>query len=110
MTNIFDGLPSSIRVGPFDIPVTIKDKINENNVSGLYTHGVSIELRLDQHNAAFALDTVLHEIGHGIYNTFGLGKKSTEESVVVALAAGWAMVYRDNPMLLAWIYRMLPPK
>ncbi len=110
MSSLLDGLPKIIRVGPFDIPVIIKDKINDDDDSGLYTHGISIELRSDQHNAAFALDTVLHEINHAIYRTFGLNKNSNEEAAVTALATGYAMVMRDNPELTAWLYRMAQPK
>jgi hypothetical protein len=108
MTDYFANFPPSLRIGPFDIAVLIRDKIGEEDHSGLYTHGITIELRADQHNAAFALDTVLHEIGHGIYRTFGLERKSSEEAVVSAMATGWVMVFRDNPELLSWLYRMIP--
>ncbi len=109
LNGLLDGLPSSIRIGPFEIAVLIKDKINDEDNSGLYTHGLSIELRAEQHTAAFALDTVLHEVSHGIYYTFGLCKKSNKETVATAFAAGLAMVMRDNPELMAWIYRMIQP-
>jgi len=110
MSNLLDGLPKTIRIGPFDIPLIVKDKINDEDNTGLYTHGVSLELRANQNNAAYALDTLLHELAHGIYNTFGLCKKSSEESVVTAFAAGFAMVLRDNPELAAWIIRMVASK
>lgn len=107
----FDGFPPSLRIGPFDMAVEVKDKINDDEDAGVYNHGLSIELRSDQHNSAvFALDTVLHEIGHGIYRTFGLNEASNEEAVVTAMATGWAMVLRDNPAFVNWLYRMIQPK
>ena len=103
--DFFDGLPSVVRIGPFDISVVVKDKINEDYDEGTYTHGVAIELRAHQPNATFALDTLLHEINHGIYRTFGLDDRSSEETIVATMATGWTMIYRDNPTLIAWISR-----
>ncbi len=106
--NIFDGLPSSIRIGPFEIPVLIVEKADDE--WGSYTHGISIELRNPQPNAIFALDTVLHELAHGVYKTCSLGEHSTEEQICGAMATGFTQLLRDNPQLVSWIYRMLPPK
>ncbi len=111
MSNLLEGLPSSIRVGPYDLAVIITDKIDDDEGKwGQHHPGVSIELRRDQKNAQSALDTLFHEINHAIYGIFGLSKKSREEHIVSAMAAGWAMVYRDNPDLLAWVYRMMRPR
>ena len=45
----------------------------------------------------------LHELLHAIYWFFGLKEKSKEERVVDNLSTGLAMVYKDNPKLVAWI-------
>jgi len=107
--DFFDGLPEVIRIGPFDIAILVKGKINDDDDEGTYSHGVAIELRSNQPNATFALDTLLHEINHGIYRTFGLDDKSSEESIVATMATGWTMIYRDNPTLIAWMCRMALP-
>ncbi len=103
MTKLLDGLPSHLRVGPHKIAIAVKNKLNEDDDLGLYRHGVSIELRADQHNAMGALETVLHEVGHGVWATFGLDADSTEEHVVNAFSTGLVMILRDNPELLKWI-------
>ena len=110
MSNFFDGFPSVLRVGPFDLAIKLVDKIDDGNDWGAYTHGIEIELVKDQPNAAFALDTVWHEIEHAIYRTYGLDKKSSEEAHAVARATAWPMVFRDNPEYANWFYRMIQPK
>ncbi len=109
-SGFFDGLPDVVRIGPFDISITVKDRLNDEDDVGTYAHGIAIELRTNQHNATFALDTLLHEINHGIYRTFGLDDKSSEETIVATMATGWTMIYRDNPALIAWICRLVPTK
>ncbi len=109
MNGLLDGLPKSIRLGPFDIALIVKDKISDDDDAGIYHNGISIELRGDQFNAMFAVDTVLHEISHGLYRAAGLDKKSSEENIVTAMATGWTQVFRDNPALLTWLYQMIPP-
>lgn len=113
MTDLLDGLPSSLRIGPFDVAVIVRDVIDDDDKHwGQYNPAVSIELRRDQRNAQGALDTVLHEIAHGICGVFELaeGESRDEERICSAFAAGFAMVMRDNPQLMAWIYRMIQPQ
>ena len=110
MSNHLDGLPSSIRIGPYDIAIAVKDRINDDDDVGEYNHGQSICLRTNQYNPMFAVDTVLHEVGHALYKCSGLDDGSSEESVITALASGWTQVFRDNPELLSWLYRMMPPR
>ncbi len=106
---MFTKLPTSIKIGPFDIAVVVKDKIDDDNGNkdsswGAYTHGIMIELTINQHNnRIFALDTVMHEVSHGIYRCAGLDVMSNEESVVTAMSTGWLMVLKENPKLLQWI-------
>lgn len=111
MSSIFDGFPPSLRIGQYDLAIVYADQVDDDaNNAGLYTPGVSITFRKDQPNAVFALDTVLHEINHAIYDFCGLQDGSNEESVIKAMASGWAMVYRDNPAFCNWLYRMIQPK
>ena len=113
---MFENFPSSIKIGPFDVAVVLKDKIDDDNGNkdsswGAYTHGVMIELCTGQHdNKIFALDTVMHEVSHGVYRCAGLDPSSGEESIVTAMSTGWLMVLKDNPALLCWIVDSLKTK
>lgn len=104
--SLYDDLPKSLRIGPFDVPVVIKDKIDDDdNNWGQYQHGVAIDLKREQPNIVFATDTLIHEILHGIHRCCGLDDSSTEEAVVTGLATGLTQVLRDNPGLINWLYR-----
>ncbi len=107
MSNFLDGLPPSLRIGPYDIAIIIKDKVSEADDAGLYHNGISINLKKDQYNPIFAVDTVLHEINHCIYRCAGLGKAAPEETAVTAMATGLTQVFRDNPKLLKWLQKVL---
>ncbi len=112
---MFTKLPASIKIGPFDTTFVFKDKIDDDNGNkdsswGAYTHGVMIELVINQHNLTFALDTVMHEVSHGVYRCAGLDSTSSEESVVTAMSTGWLAVLKDNPELLQWIVDSLKSK
>jgi len=50
-----------------------------------------------------ALDTLLHEINHAIYWTYGMDDEDKEERVVSIMSSAWVQVYRDNPWLLEFI-------
>ena len=57
-------------------------------------------------NPADKLNTIIHEILHGIWFHWGLGEqiekpKKAEEMVVTALANGLTNVIRDNPQFLS---------
>lgn len=105
----FEGLPEFLKVGPFKVRLEIKAKLEDEDIwGGFYNSDDNraeyvIELRMAQPTPAFALDTVLHEVMHAIYKTFGLTDGETEEKVASALATGWVMVLRDNPELTKWI-------
>jgi hypothetical protein len=113
VSNVFASFPKSIRIGPFTIPVFIKDmpKDEEGRILfGLYTPASSIELNTTAPNAIHAADTMLHEVLHGVYGNAGLGPMSQEEQVVSAIATGLTQVLRDNPKLVAWLTKALRAK
>lgn len=107
MSEVFSGLPPSLRIGPYDIKVTVKDiplDDDGNTTFGLYsTVKLSIELHQDVPHPLHAADTFLHEILHGLYGHAGLGAMSSEEQVCTALATGLVQVFRDNPEALKWL-------
>ncbi len=107
MSSPYDGLPKSVRIGPYDITIEVKEKLTEDDDDfGHYDHGRLIKLREDQYNPTLAIDTLLHEILHGIYRCCGFDKESSEETLVTGLATGLTQVLRDNPGVLEWLAQM----
>lgn len=102
MSDLIDQLPRTIRVGPFDIRIEPVDDLGGS--WGTY-EGAKLLLQVERGvQCRFrALDTVIHEINHAIWTTYGLGENEPEERAATVLATGWTQVYRDNPLLLAWI-------
>lgn len=49
------------------------------------------------------LEILLHEIGHALWDAYGLPPREYEERAVATLAVGWAQLYQVNPALLRWI-------
>jgi hypothetical protein len=107
--DVFAGLPKSIRIGPYDIPVTIADiKAEEGRVMfGVYSAFGTIELNPIAPNPIHGADTVLHEILHAVYANAGLSPLSDEEHVCSAISTGLLQVLRDNPKLVAWLTKAL---
>jgi hypothetical protein len=113
VSNVFASFPKSIRIGPFTIPVFIKDmpKDEEGRILfGQYTALGVIELSTIAPNPVHAADTVIHEVLHGLYGNAGLGPMCQEEQVVSALSTGLVQVFRDNPKLVAWLTKALRAK
>lgn len=109
MPNIFAGLPRSLRIGPYDIPVKITDiKAEEGRILfGTYSAFGSIELNPIAPNSIHAADTVLHEILHGVYGNAGLSPINDEEQICSAISTGLLQVLRDNPGLVTWLTKAL---
>lgn len=58
------------------------------------------------------VNTIMHEIGHGICHTMGIKFKSAddgEEEFVNTYTAGLITVLRDNPLLTKWLTETLHP-
>lgn len=101
---MFEGLPSSLRIGPFDVKVIILDQLDGDDDWGEYLHGsLIIHIVSPQPTPSHAADTVVHEINHALWRISNLRDSDDEERIVSALATGWTQVYRDNPKLIQWI-------
>lgn len=100
---MYDDLPGWINYPPWKLAISIKDKLSDADDWGLYTHGVEIELKKGQPNVPMAMDTILHEINHAIYQTSGLSKTSKEEQICAVFATGWTTVWLNNPQLVQWL-------
>ena len=53
------------------------------------------------------VDTLIHEILHGIYEHFKLKPEDDEERVVSAIAAGLTQVFQDNKHLMKYIQGLI---
>ena len=51
----------------------------------------------------FVLDTLVHELLHGVWSVTHLSDEDKEERVVASIATGWLAVLRDNPELCNFI-------
>jgi len=103
-------LPESIRVGPYDftLEAMTPSKQHTEDATGYFAYAeLKIAFEAYPISAAYAVDTLLHEINHAIYFTYGIKSEDDEERTVSTLSTGWAQVYRDNPWLLDWIKKAL---
>lgn len=103
-------LPDSIRVGPFDIGISLLS-VGQSLGDGKWGHfnqiGQEIALMAEFPTCPKAVDTFLHEITHAIWWAVGVQDNDGEERTVTALATGWTQVFRDNPWLLDWLKKAL---
>lgn len=107
-------LPDTIRVGHRDF--TIKKMspawASDTGDSGEFC-GAQEEIRIQANMPSrhYAVEVVLHEVAHAIFDMFGLDadsdEKITEERAIHAMGCGWTQVFRDNPELLEWITETL---
>lgn len=95
--------PSSIRVGPYDYRIEWKDKINDEDDLGLCSNGTHLLKVKNSKNAVLCVDTLLHEIYHAIWWTYGVHDEDKQERIVSATSTAWTQVFRDNPTLMPWI-------
>jgi hypothetical protein len=109
MNNWFEGMPEVVKVGPFRVRIEIKSVLNDEDNWGEFDDSPDeraeyvIRFKYGQPTRRFALDTVLHEVSHAVFRTFGLNDGETEERICTVLAVGWGMILRENPELAKWI-------
>lgn len=102
--NWFADLPSTVRIGPYDIKVSIVDATPDEDDWGVYYDDQClICLATGAPNGPFAVDSVLHEILHAVYRMAKLAEGDGEERVVSLVSVGLTQIFRDNPELLEWI-------
>ncbi len=98
----YTGLPKSVRVGPYEIPVIIMEL--DDDVQGEFSFGkLAIRLSPKQPSAVFAADTVLHELLHAIWRVYNLKVGDDEERTVTTLAMAMIQLFHDNIVLVAWL-------
>jgi hypothetical protein len=99
-----EGLPKSLRIGNIQYEILIVRP--SENYGRQYGSGW-IEIAEDQGTGVRAVETVIHEITHAIYDAYVIRPEDDEERTVTTLAKGWAQVYYDNPALLRWMSKVI---
>ena len=105
-------LPNSIRIGPYTFDVNERDEKwhrTHNDYGSMILEDLMINVVTEDRPAMFVLDTLVHEINHGIWSVWNLNDNDSEERVVAVMATGWLAVLRDNPDLLALIQATVGP-
>lgn len=102
---LLEKLPSNIRIGPFDFEIALRKRGRGFPYHGLFEGRDKFRITLDStmHSGELIVDTLLHEIMHGLYFAAAMGGGETEERVVNALATGLTQVFRENRWLLPWV-------
>lgn len=104
------GLPEVLRIGAFDFSVRELTEL-EVEKNGCWGH-----LDTDIFELAYAphsppqrqVETVLHECMHGLLRGYsGELKPELEERIVKTLGMGLMALIRDNPEMIAWVYKKL---
>lgn len=106
MTFKVEGLPSSIRIGAYDVEIVVEDR-NWSDAHAAIGHfsGAQQRMTIVQSSASSqaSAETVIHEIMHAVWWAYGLEDADPQERTVTLLSAGLTQVWRDNPQLMAWI-------
>jgi hypothetical protein len=97
-------LPDRVRIGPYDFDIVDLDGEDAEKNYGAFDYSSQTIAVLPEYPTPFLeVDTVLHEILHGIFAVFRLKGKEGEEHLVSTIATGLTMVLRDNPKLRQWL-------
>lgn len=107
MVNDLDELlPKKIKVGYSYYSIEIQDDkwMEENEATGDQNGDSKVINICDSWDYQTVLDTLRHEIGHALWEFFGLPDPCPEEQAVRAFGTGWQMVIFDNPELKKVFY------
>ena len=99
----YDGLPKSLRIGPYDIGLQLRE-FDDLDTWGCWAFGaLAIQLSPNQPSKSFAVDTLIHELFHALWKIYGLAQQDSDERYATVMATAWTQLYKDNPRLLSWI-------
>lgn len=103
-------LPERIKIGPyyFEINERAESWQRATDAHGsMIFEDLQINAVTEGRSDIFILDTVTHEINHGIWSVYHLEEDDSEERIVSTLATGFIAVLRDNPEFMAYIQEVL---
>lgn len=92
-------LPDEIIIGPYTYRVRelTEEEYECDDEGGISHVNLVIRLHLRNRNPQFVLDTLLHEVSHGVNHVAGVDDDTKEEDQVTRTTPVWMQVYRDNP-------------
>jgi hypothetical protein len=92
----------TVRISHYDFKIErVKGKtMAANEVFGLCDKNKQVIYMDTTATDSVQLDTLLHEILHGIWWTGALEDEDKEERIVSVLATGLVQVFKDNPSIL----------
>ena len=100
-------MPKRLRIGPYDWTVgfiTQSEQFGNGNMGICEPSQQRIRIQEKPPSTHSAVDTMLHEISHAIFTAYHLrADHDSEERIVSVFGSAWVQIYRDNPILLAWI-------
>jgi hypothetical protein len=106
MRNPVDLLPPYVRVGPYEFRLE-RWKLIEAAAASRWGEcsSASLTIRVQEEfpHPIKAVDTVLHEIMHAVFWTYGIQDSDDHERTVGALGTALTALHRDNPWLAGWI-------
>lgn len=99
-------LPNKVRIAGLDYAIVPCDALQHQRMYGVFDANAR-EIRIDSnhYNHHNILDTILHEILHGVYWQYNIKSEDDEERTVTAMSTGLTQVLLDNPDLVKWIVR-----
>ena len=103
-------LPKTIKEGPYDYKVKHKKIDPECERVGDFdstTSKIRVTTGLDDIRT---VETLMHEICHAIFYSYGISNHLEEENIVGLMSTGLAAVLRDNPEFLDILYKTLQAK
>ena len=101
-------LPTSIRVGPHDVPVFYKPRLEDEDegsvVSGLFfVEDFHIEIRQGLKGSRMA-EVLMHEVLHAVHSNTRFTDDEDEERAVTILASALTQLAKDNPEFIrSWL-------
>lgn len=107
MTIKVDDLPSSIRIGAYDIQICYLSK-DDDDMGSFDSSTETIWIQSEFKSNISAVDTLIHEILHACWDVSALPSSAVvEEQVVASITPVMTQVFRDNPAVVEWISRRL---
>lgn len=99
-------LPKTIRISGFDFDITrltAAEATTQQKYGAFSSLTQAIEIQWGMPSVHKLVDTFMHEICHGLFWVYGIGKEDSEERIVSMLGTALLALHRDNPWLSAWI-------
>lgn len=95
-------LPDTVKIGPITYTITHEETLGDSGFAGQIRYFRSTIAINGDLRPQFALQTLWHEIIHGIMTNAGIPHDDQTEPLVNAIAYGVLQVIVDNPALVKY--------